>query len=394
MTSTPEIKACVTGASGFVGAQVVATLLDRGHHVRATVRSPEHREKYDFLDGLPGAGERLELVPGQLLEEGSYDDAVRGCQWVFHCASPYTMTVADPQRDLVDPAVLGTRNVLTSCKHAGTVQRVVVTSSMAAVTDEPRPGHVYTEDDWNESSSLTRNPYYFSKVKAEKEAWRFLDEGEPGFSVVVINPVVVIGPSLVPSLNTSNQILRDLVAGGYPAIVDLTWGMVDVRDVAEAHVRAAERGDATGRFVCAAETRHMRDVVRQLRELGWGQGTKLPRIDLSSSLGTKMASLLAFFQPAGIRSYLRTHLGRSMQFDNGKIRERLELSFRPLSETIEDTMDDLVRWGHLAVGPVPGSRPRPGPKSRPGARQDERDLQGWEKLNRNPPSAVNPEKDS
>jgi dihydroflavonol-4-reductase len=386
MPSTREIRACVTGASGFVGAQVVATLLERGHHVRATVRSVANREKYDFLDALPGAKERLELVPGQLLDEGGYDEAVQGCQWVFHCASPYSMTVSDPQRDLVDPAVLGTRNVLTSCKKADTVERIVVTSSMAAVTDEPRPGHVYTEDDWNESSSLSRNPYYFSKVKAEQEAWRFQDEEKPDFSLVVINPSVVIGPSLTPSLNTSNQILRDLVAGGYPAIVDITWGMVDVRDVAEAHVRAAERERAKGRFVCAAETRHMRDVVRQLRDLGYGRGTKLPRLDLSSSFGTKIASLLAFFQPAGIRSYLRTHLGRSLQFDASKIREQLEMQFRPLGETIEDAMDDLVRWGHLELGSATASRRVP--KPRPGAERDERDLQGWEKLNRNPPSAV------
>ena len=399
MSSGESIQTCVTGASGFVGAQIVATLLERGHHVRATVRSV-NPDKYDFLMALPGAQERLELVRGQLLEAGSYDEAVQGCRWVFHCASPYSMTVSDPQRDLVDPAVEGTRNVLASCKKTDSVERVVVTSSMAAVTDEPQPGHVYTEDDWNTRSSLTRNPYYFSKVQAEKEAWRFEKEESPGFSLVVINPFVVIGPSLVPSLNSSNQILRDLVTGGYPAIVDLTWGMVDVRDVAEAHVRAAERPEAEGRFVCAAETRHMKDVVAQLRQLGYGEKTKLPRLDLSSPVGTKVTGLLALFQPAGVRGYLRTHLGRSVAFDNAKICEQLGMSFRPLAETIEEAMQSLVQWGHLELGTKAAAirtdrvvQPRPRPGDDPGRiKRDERDLQGWEKLNRNPTSAVDPKR--
>src|SRR5439155_222332 len=161
---------------------------------------------------------------------------------------------APPQGGLVDPAVNGTRNVLGACQRAATVKRVVLTSSMAAITDEPESDHVLTESDWNEKSSLERNPYYYSKTLAERAAWTFMDERNRTFDLVVINPFLVVGPSIVPGLNTSNQIFVDLLNGTYPGIVNLTWGFVDVRDVADAHVRAMETPSARGRYICAGET--------------------------------------------------------------------------------------------------------------------------------------------
>src|SRR5688572_25510098 len=153
MTSTRDKPICVTGASGFVAAHVIRELLERGRTVRGTVRSVEDLAKYDYLTSLPGAAERLTLVPAELLAEGSYDGACAGCDAVIHTASPYVVDVKDPQRDLVDPAVEGTLNVLRSAARAR-VRRVVLTSSMAAISDEPVPGKVFTEDDWNEKSSL------------------------------------------------------------------------------------------------------------------------------------------------------------------------------------------------------------------------------------------------
>jgi len=178
---------CVTGASGFVAAHVTRELLERGYRVRGTVRSLSTPGKYGFLTSLPGAADRLELVSAELLAEGSYDSAVAGCELVIHTASPYVMNVKDPQRDLIDPAVNGTLNVLGSAKAAG-VRRVVLTSSMAAISDEPVDGKVFTEDDWNEQSSLERNPYYFSKTVAERAAWKFVEDEHPGFDLIAINP--------------------------------------------------------------------------------------------------------------------------------------------------------------------------------------------------------------
>lgn len=335
----------VTGANGFVASQLVADLLAAGYRVRGTVRSVA--KGVDHLRALPGAAERLELVSADLLQAGAFDGPMRGVTHVLHTASPYSMTVADPQRDLVDPAVQGTRNVLLAAGRAGTVSRVVLTSSMAAITDEPGSDRVLTEADWNVKSTLTRNPYYLSKTLAEREGWRIVEEERPGFGLVVINPFLVIGPSLTPALNASNQIVADLLRGVYPGVMSLTWGMVDVRDVAHAHVLAMETPGAQGRYLCAAETISMREVVALLREHGHGEGAKLPSFGLDHALGDVVVRLLSYLQPGGIGSYLRTHVGRVPRFDHGKIERDLGLSFRPVRQSLLDTAADLRRWGHL-----------------------------------------------
>lgn len=353
MASSPVTSApvCVTGASGFIASQLVADLLAGGYRVRGTVRDASAAGKYEMLTSLPGAGERLELVSADLLAPDTFRAAVAGCEVVMHTASPYVLDVKDPQRDLVDPAVQGTHAVLDACAAVGGVKRVVLTSSMAAVTDEP-DDRVLTEDDWNDKSSLERNPYYYSKTLAERAAWTFVDERAPGFDLVVINPFMVIGPSLIPALNQSNKVLSDMLTGGFPGIINIAWGFVDVRDVSRAHVLAMENPEARGRYLCANATLTMRQVVDLLRERGYGD-YKLPRLGLDSSFGNAMARLGALFQPKGTRSYIRTHLGRVPKFDNGKIRRELGLELHPLADTIVDAVEDMIRWGH-----IPATRPR------------------------------------
>lgn len=341
-----EKPVCVTGASGFIAAHVVRELLERGYRVRGTVRSVKNPAKNAFLTSLPGASERLELFEADLEAAGSFDAAIAGCDVVIHTASPYVIDVEDPQRDLVDPAVNGTLNVLRSARDHG-VRRVVLTSSMAAISDEPREGKVFSEADWNEQSSLTRNPYYFSKAEAERAAWRFVDQEKPSFDLVVINPYMVLGPSISPALNTTNQLFRDILMGVYPGIMSLGWGFVDVRDVATAHVLAMENDAAQGRYLCAGEEMEMRELVALLREAGYGPGFKLPRLDMACSIGDFAAKLMSYTQPKGTGSYLRTHLGKHMRYDNSKIQRELGLTFRPAKESVLDAVEDLFRHGHL-----------------------------------------------
>jgi len=165
---------CVTGASGFIASYIIRELLSGGYTVRGTVRGLKEGNKYEYLTSFPGAADRLSLVQAELLTEGSYDGATAGCEYVIHAASPYFLDTQDSQQDLVDPALKGTLNVLQACAKAGSVKKVVLTSSVAAVFDEPISGHVYTEKDWNETSSLKRNPYYYSKTLAERSAWDFV----------------------------------------------------------------------------------------------------------------------------------------------------------------------------------------------------------------------------
>ncbi len=345
MSNNEHTTVVVTGASGFLGSQIVKELLDHGYTVRGTVRQPENSAKYAFLDRLAGADERLTLWKGELLTPGSFDEAVAGADYVIHTASPYALDPDDAQRDLVDPAVQGTTNVLEACARSGSVRRVVVTSSMAAVTDAPEPDHVLTERDWNEQSSLTRNPYFFSKVMAEKQAWK-LAETAP-YELVVINPFMIIGPSIATSLNTSNKIFADLLSGEYPAIMRLTLGLVDVRDVAAAHRLAIESETAAGRNLCVEHTIDMAEIVALLRAHGYAD-YRLPRLNLACRAGDLAIKALSIFEDAGTRSYLRTNLGRRPRFDNAKIKRDLGVEFRDLETTILETVDDLIEWGHVA----------------------------------------------
>ncbi|MGQ0849774.1 MAG: NAD-dependent epimerase/dehydratase family protein [Actinomycetota bacterium] len=342
MTDRPV---CVTGASGFVGSQIVRELLEHGYRVRGTVRSPTRSLDEGHLPALPGAAERLELVAADLHQPGSFDEAIAGCGYVIHTASPYVLSVADPQRDLVDPAIEGTKTVLQSVLRAGDVRRVVITSSFAAMTDEP--AGTMSEKDWNTKSSLSRNPYYYSKVMAERAAWEMAG-AQPGLDLVSVNPSVVIGPSLVPSLNTSNGTLVSTTNGTFPGILSLSFGLVDVRDVAAAHRLAFETGSAQGRYLCTADVWTMRQVVEAAKVAGLGV-RRLASLPFDNPFGTALAKLAARLQPAGNRDYLLTNLGRHWQVDTTKVRTELGLVFRSVAETVVDAFADLIRWGHIEV---------------------------------------------
>jgi dihydroflavonol-4-reductase len=334
----------VSGATGFIAGHAIERLFVKGYDVVGTVRNPNDAAKVDFLKAMPGAKDHLTLVAADLTAVDPFSAHV-DVDAIFHMASPYVMNVKDPQRDLVDPAVMGTVSMLKAAAKNKRVKRVILTSSMAAITDEP-DGRILTEADWNTQSSLTRNPYYFSKTMAERAAWDFMEKEKPAFDLIVINPFLVIGPAHTNAINTSNQTFVDMMLGKYPAVMALNWGFVDVRDVADAHIAALEKPKAAGRYICASGNMDMAESVALMRSLGYGQ-TKLPKFSLTSSFGTSMMKLMSYTQPAGIGSYLRTHLGRIPRFDNSKIRNELSITFKPPAASLTDTLADLSKWGHI-----------------------------------------------
>jgi nucleoside-diphosphate-sugar epimerase len=341
-----EKPVCVTGASGFIATHIVKQLLDKGYKVKGTVRSLKDRSKYSYLDNLPGADERLELIEAELLKDGSYDEAVKNCEYVIHTASPYMIDVKDAQKDLVDPAVKGTVNVLRSCNEVSSIKRVILTSSFAAISDEPGNDKVFSEEDWNKKSNLNRNPYYYSKTMAEMAGWEFINKQKPSFDLVTINPAMVIGPSLGSSLNNSNKILIDMMTGRFPGIINLNWGFVDVRDVASAHILAIENSKARGRYLCANESLTMKGVVEFLHNGNYSH-YKLPKLDLTSVFGNKLIYLFSYFQSKGSGSYLRSHIGRTIKFNHSKIKKELGIKFISFEKSILETIPDLIYWGHL-----------------------------------------------
>ncbi len=354
-----EAPVLVTGATGFVAAEIVKQLLEADYTVRGTTRDVAKSETDGYLAALSGAGERLELVQADLGDPGAFDVAASGCQYVMHTASPFVLDVEDPQRDLVDPAVNGTRSVLESVSRARGVRRVVLTSSFAAMSGAPKDG-VWSEADWNADSSLDFGAYAYSKTMAERAAWDFMDEHDVGFDLVVINPTGVIGPSIVPRLNQSHSLYVSATNGEIPGIIDLEFPIVDVRDVARAHILAMENPNAAGRYLCSAETRSMRQNFELLKEAGFGDRYKLPSLPLDNAFGNVLVRLITRFQSKGTRDFIARSLGRTFELDTTKIRTELGLKFRDVDQTVIDTMTSLESWGHLgkkiAVGAEPSRR--------------------------------------
>ncbi|MDP8304903.1 MAG: aldehyde reductase [Candidatus Chlorobium antarcticum] len=341
---TPEQTVCVTGASGYLASHIVKQLLEKEYRVSGTVRRAP--SAYPWLTSLPEADNRLELVIADLLNEGSFNGAMQGCSTVMHTASPYVINVKNPEKDLLDPALKGTLEVLTAAMKTPSVKRVILTSSVAAITDEPDSSKILTEEDWNTRSSLKRNPYHYAKTMAERAAWEFMEKNRPGFSLVCINPSMVTGPSLGPALNTTNGMIRDIMSGVYPGIMDLNWGFVDAGDAAEAHILAMETPEASGRYICSAKELHMRDLVALLRSSGLNR-YQLPKLDLSGPAGTALMKVLSWTQPRNTGTFIRTHIGHSVHYSNTRIQQELGLTFKPVEESIIEAVEDLIRHLHL-----------------------------------------------
>ncbi|XP_076883825.1 phenylacetaldehyde reductase-like [Bidens hawaiensis] len=262
---------CVTGASGYVASWLVKLLLDRGYIVHATVRLLCDPSKTEHLLALDGAKERLSLYEANLSVDGSFDSAVNGCVCVFHTASPVILTsVDDPQAQLIYPAVKGTLNVLKSAAKVQSIKKVVLTSSMAAVvfgSTLPVHGDVIDETWFLDPDICDKRKmwYSLSKTLAEDAAVNFAKDN--GLDLVVINPGYVIGPILQPTLNhTSDGILRMLKDGKdlFPGAMYL---LVDVRDVAVAHILAFENPGAKGRYCMVGKAAPHLEIMNIVNKL-------------------------------------------------------------------------------------------------------------------------------
>ncbi|KAL8529912.1 hypothetical protein ACS0TY_007109 [Phlomoides rotata] len=205
---------CVTGASGFLASCLVKLLLERGYTVKATVRNLSDPMKVVHLKAFDGAKDRLVLFEADLLEDGSFDSAINGCDGVFHTASPVVFDPADPQAEVIEPALRGTLNVLKSCSEASSVRRVVLTSSITAVlcNRNTRGPGVVVDETWFSNKVYCEESklwYPLSKIMAEEAAWKFAEE--IGIDLVVMNPGLVVGPLLQPTLNSTAEFFMDII---------------------------------------------------------------------------------------------------------------------------------------------------------------------------------------
>lgn len=342
----PESPVLVTGATGFIAAEMVKQLLGAGYRVRGTTRDVEKAQQRGELTSLEGAAERLELVPADLNEPRAFAEHMAGCEYVMHAASPFTLAVADPQRDLVDPAVNGTLSVLESAAATPSVKRIVLTSSFAAISNGPRR-EPYDESDWNTTSTLDRGPYAYSKTMAEKKAWDFMESGNRHFDLVVINPTGVTGPSVVDRVNQTHEFMVGMTNGQSPAIIDIGFPIIDVRDVARAHIKAMETQSAEGRYLVSAGALAFRRYVEIMNEEGLGDKYKLPKVGLDNPIGSILVRGLILTQPKGVRDFVTSNLGREFTLDTTKAETDLGMNWSSLDDAVREQARFLDEKGHL-----------------------------------------------
>ena len=341
-------KALVTGGTGFVAGWIIKQLVEAGVNVHTTVRNPSDENKVGHLNELSKKGPgKVTLFQADLLESRSFNTAVEGCSYVFHTASPFILKFDDPQRDLIDPALKGTQNILEAANASNSVERVVLTSSCVAIYGdadecESAPNKMLNEDIWNTTSSASHQPYSYSKTLAEREAWKMAD-AQDRWSLVVINPSLVLGPTVSGmSTSASHDICLQMGDGTMKAgAPPMEIGMVDVRDVADAHVRAAYIPDANGRHIVSHESCTPLKLSQMLRE-NFGQEYPLPKKELPKWLVWLVGPIM---DKSMTRRVISKNMGHSWQADNSKSKEKLGVEYRSLKSSITDMFQQMIDEG-------------------------------------------------
>ncbi|PWA85767.1 NAD(P)-binding Rossmann-fold superfamily protein [Artemisia annua] len=259
---------CVTGGTGFIAGYLIKSLLEQGHTVRTTVRDPENIEKVGYLLELKGAQDRLKLIKADLMAEGSFDQAVDGVDGVFHTASPVVVPYDhNIQETLIDPCIKGTMNVLSSCKKAKSVKRVVLTSSCSSIRYRYDVQQVspLNESHWSDTEYCKQHNlwYAYAKTIAEEDAWN-VAKGS-GIDLVVVNPSYVVGPLLAPQPTSTLQMILAYVIGAVDEYPNTTVGFVHIDDVVAAHILAMENKEASGRLICSSTVAHWTEVIHMLK---------------------------------------------------------------------------------------------------------------------------------
>ncbi|XP_031098120.1 tetraketide alpha-pyrone reductase 1 [Ipomoea triloba] len=312
---------CVTGAAGYLASCLIKRLLLCGYTVIGTVRDPGDERKVGHLWKLEGAEERLKLVKADLTEEGSFDDAIMGCEGVFHTASPVLPT---PNEGMLKAAVEGSLNVLRSCKKNPCLRRVVLTSSSSAVRarNDFDPKIPLDESSWS-SVQLCQNLqlwYALSKTLAERAAWEFCKHNN--IHLVTVLPTFVIGPSLPPHLcSTATDVLGLFKGVTEKFQVHGRMGYVHIDDVAASHILVYEQEDAEGRYICNSTVIDIQDLASILSK-------RYPNLPISNR----------FIKPEDRQYY---------EFNTSKLKS-LGMKFKSLEEMFDDTVASLMEQGHLS----------------------------------------------
>ena len=341
----------VTGGSGFVGSHAIVQLLNAGYRVRTTVRKLSRASEVRALVTAAGASgaDSIEFVAVDLTSDAGWAEAMDGCTFVLHVASPFPVQQPKDEDELIVPARDGALRALRFARDAG-VKRVVLTSSFAAVGYSPKPaGGDYTEADWTDPTQPGITPYVKSKTISERAAWDFVAREGNGLELAVVNPVGIFGPAFGTDLSSSLELMRMMLTGGVPVIPPISTSIVDVRDVASLHLLAMTHPAAAGeRFLAVAgPPMTFAELATLLRDHLGPAGAQLPKRTISAG----MVRFLAIFVPR-LRE-LVPQLGQVKASTHEKASRLLGWEPRSNAEAVEASADSLV-----AMGLVPGKGPR------------------------------------
>lgn len=348
MTNNSDTTVLVTGATGFIAQHCIIQLLEAGYNVRGTARSKQGAEGIAPAVAphlSVAARQRLETsfqtVTADLTDDTGWDDAVAGCRYVLHVASPIPRVPPKDEDELIGPAREGTLRVLRAAQRVG-VKRVVLTSSTAAVIYGQDRDRVFTEDDWSNVNDRRIGAYEKSKTIAERAAWDFMSSigPESSMSMVAINPGLVMGPVLSGDWGTSGEIVKKIVDRDFPAIPDINYACVDVRDVAAAHVAAMTAPDVAGaRFLCSNGNYSMRAIAKILKEHLEPKGFKIPTGNLPSIL----LRIVALWDKTA--QLALNDLGVEQNVDTSNIRRVLDWQPRDIREMVTAMADSMIEHG-------------------------------------------------
>ena len=346
-TETRTSPILVTGATGYIASWVIRRLLEQGHNVHATVRDLNKKASYQHLEKIAAdSSGSIQFFKANLLDEGSFDAAMQGCEVVIHMASPFLVTnFKDPIKDLVDPAVKGTINVLNSVNRTESVKRVVVTSSVAATYGDAvdilkTENNSFDESHWNTSSNAEHQPYYYSKVAAERKAWQ-MQKAQSRWSLVCINPALVIGPSLTPSTQSGSvEVLQQFGNGMTRFGVPPMWnGIVDVRDVADAHVAAAFKPQAQGRYIICGGTLSLLDMGKALTKQ-FGYKYPFPHFTVPKAVFKLISPFLGYS-----RQFVALNMGYPIYFNATRSVDELDIQYRDIRASVCEHFQQLLDDG-------------------------------------------------
>jgi nucleoside-diphosphate-sugar epimerase len=340
----------VTGGTGFIGAHAILQLLAAGHQVRTTVRSLKREPDVRAMLKVGGtdAGDKLTFFAADLEKDAGWAQAVTGCEYVLHVASPLPPNAPKHEDELIIPAREGALRVLRAARDAG-VKRVVMTSSFAAIGYGHQPQTApYTETQWSDLTGTREVAAYpKSKTLAERAAWDFIAKEGGGLELSVVNPVAVFGPVLGPDYSASILLVQRLMDGALPGCPSLSFGCVDVRDVVDLHLRAMTNPAAKGeRFLAVAgENMWMLDIAKMLKARMGASAKRVP----TRKLPDLLLRLAALRDPAV--KLIVPELGMVKSASNEKARRILGWSPRSNEDSIIATAESMVRLGLLKDSP-------------------------------------------